>query len=167
MGSPALADAYFWLIKETQSHILCFCYRQNVILGSTPVREFWEVLMRETRRRLLVTLAGVAAGAIAAPSTLTSQMGPPQPMPSPNAPHNQNVPAGMDSPDLIKQNQSSVSPLAWTQIKSDTQKLFQMTSDFRDHVQQTNLTSTLPLPLIKEARQIEKLAKQIQEHMKG
>jgi hypothetical protein len=34
-------------------------------------------------------------------------------------------------------------------------------------VQQANLTSTLPLPLIKEARQIEKLAKQIQEHMKG
>ncbi|HTA86820.1 MAG TPA: hypothetical protein VK729_11165 [Silvibacterium sp.] len=123
--------------------------------------------MRETRRRLLVTLAGVAAGAIAAPSTLTSQAGPPQPMPSPNAPHNQNVPAGMDSPDLIKQNQPGVSPLAWTQIKSDTQKLFQMTSDFRDHVQQANLTSTLPLPLIKEARQIEKLAKQIQEHMKG
>ena len=61
----------------------------------------------------------------------------------------------------------AVSPLAWTQIKADTQKLYQMTSDFRDHVQQTNLTSTLPLPLIKEAHQIEKLAKQIQEHMKG
>jgi hypothetical protein len=57
--------------------------------------------------------------------------------------------------------------VAWTQIKSDAQKLFQMTSDFRDHVQQTNLTSTLPLPLIKEVHQIEKLAKQIQEHMKG
>jgi hypothetical protein len=113
-------------------------------------------------------MAGFAAGAIAAPSTLTSQAGAPQPMPSPNAPRNQNVPAGMDSPDLIKQNnQSGISPLVWTQIKSDTQKLYQMTSDFRDHVQQTNLTATLPLPLIKEAHQIEKLAKQIQEHMKG
>jgi hypothetical protein len=121
--------------------------------------------MQETRRHLLITLAGVTAGAIAAPSALTSQT--PQPMPSPNAPRNQNVPGGLDGAGIKQGNEPAVSPLAWTQIKSDTQKLFQMTSDFRDHVQQANLTSTLPLPLIKEARQIEKLAKQIQEHMKG
>ena len=122
--------------------------------------------MRETRRHLLVTLAGVTAGAIAAPSVLTSQMAP-QPMPSPNAPRNQNVPAGLDGAGIKQGNESNVTPLAWTQIKTDTQKLYQMTSDFRDHVQQANLASTLPLPLIKEAHQIEKLAKQIQEHMKG
>jgi hypothetical protein len=92
----------------------------------------------------------------------------PQPLSSPNAPSNQNVPAGIDNTGVQEgERKSNISPVAWTQIKSDAQKLFQMTSDFRDHVQQTNLTSTLPLPLIKEVHQIEKLAKQIQEHMKG
>jgi len=125
--------------------------------------------MRETRRRLLLTLAGVTAGVVAAPPALALQMAPtPQPLPSPNAPSNQNVPAGLDRAGVNDQGkQSIISPLVWTQIKSDSQKLFQMTSDFRGHVEQTNLTSTLPLPLIKEAHQIEKLAKQIQDHMKN
>jgi hypothetical protein len=121
--------------------------------------------MRETRRRLLVTLAGVGAGAITARPAFSLQT--PQPMPSPNAPRNQNVPAGLDGAGIKQGQHSTVSPLAWSQIKTDVQKLYQMTSDFRDQVQQTNLTSTLPLALIKEAHQIEKLAKQIQEHMKG
>jgi hypothetical protein len=121
--------------------------------------------MRETRRSLLLSLAGATAAVIAGPALAGQRV---QPMASPNAPSNQNAPAGLDGSGLVKQgNQSTVSPLAWTQIKTDAQKLFQMTSDFRDHVQQANLTSTLPLPLIKEARQIEKLAKQIQDHMKG
>lgn len=122
--------------------------------------------MRETRRRLLVSMAGAAAGVIAARPALTAQT--PQPRPSPNAPANQNAPAGLDNAGVRQGEQkSNVSPLAWSQIKSDAQKLFQLTSDFKDHVEQTNLTSTLPLPLIKEAHQIEKLAKQIQEHMKS
>ena len=123
--------------------------------------------MRETRRRLLVAVAGAAAGALVARPTLTAQMAP-APRPSPNAPANQNAPAGLDNAGVQEgERKPAVSPLVWTQIKSDTQKLFQMTSEFKDHVEQTNLTSTLPLPLIKEAHQIEKLAKQIQEHMKN
>jgi hypothetical protein len=124
--------------------------------------------MRETRRRLLVTMAGVAAGVIAARPAFAGQMSPhPQPLPSPNAPQNQNAPAGLDRAGVNDNPHPGVSPLAWTQIKTDVEKLYQMTSDFKDHVQQTNLSSTLPLALIKEAHQIEKLAKQIQEHMKG
>lgn len=126
--------------------------------------------MRETRRRLLVSMAGAAAGVIVVHPTLSAQVTSPrpQPLPSPNAPANQNVPGGLDGAGISNQSkQSTVNPLVWTQIKSDAQKLLQLTSDFKDHVEQTNLTSTLPLPLIKEAHQIEKLAKQIQEHMKN
>jgi hypothetical protein len=112
-----------------------------------------------------VAVAGAAAGALVARPTLTAQIAP---HPSPNAPANQNAPAGLDNAGVQEgERKPAVSPLVWTQIKSDTQKLFQMTSEFKDHVEQTNLTSTLPLPLIKEAHQIEKLAKQIQEHMKN
>jgi len=126
--------------------------------------------MLETRRRLLLTMAGAAAGVIVVhPNPAAQVTSPhPQPLPSPNAPSNQNVPGGLEGAGINNQGkQSAVSPLVWTQIKSDSQKLFQMTSDFKDHVEQTNLTSTLPLPLIKEAHQIEKLAKQIQDHMKN
>jgi hypothetical protein len=124
--------------------------------------------MRETRRRLLLTMAGIAAGTIARPVAGVAQAHP-QPLPSPNAPQNQNAPAGLDRAGVEagQQQKTAVSPLTWSQIKTDTDKLYQMTSDFRDHIAQTNLASTLPLPLIKEAKQIEKLAKQIQERLKG
>ncbi len=121
--------------------------------------------MRETRRRLLVTLAGFTAGIVAARPAFTAQI---SPMPSPNAPANQNAPAGLDNAGVREgERKANVSPLVWTQIKADSQKLFQMTSEFKEHVDQTNLTSTLPLPLIKEAHQIEKLAKRIQDQMKN
>jgi len=126
--------------------------------------------MRETRRRLLLTMAGAAAGVMVTRPDLTAQVTSPHPTPlsSPNAPANQNAPAGLDNAGVNNQGkQAGVNPLVWSQIKSDSQKLFQMTSDFKEHVEQTNLTSTLPLPLIKEAHQIEKLAKQIQDHMKN
>ncbi len=124
--------------------------------------------MRETRRSLLLTMAGIAAGAIAGSRSLAGQATPhPQPLPSPNAP-NPNAPAGLERAGVDDNPQKQgVNPLAWSQIKADTDKLFQMTSEFRDHIAQTNLTSTLPLPLIKEAKQIQKLAKQIEERLKG
>ena len=125
--------------------------------------------MRETRRQLLLTMAGIAAGTIAVPAAAAAQMSPhPQPMPSPNAPQNQNAPAGLERAGVSDNPQKAgPNPLAWSQIKADTDKLYQMTSEFRDHIAQTNLSSTLPLPLIKEAKQIEKLAKHIQEQLKG
>jgi hypothetical protein len=125
--------------------------------------------MRETRRHMLLTMAGVAAAAIARPASAAAQAAPhPQPMPSPNAPQNQNAPAGLDRAGVNDNPQKTgINPLAWSQIKADTDKLYQMTTEFRDHVAQTNLASTLPLPLIKEAKQIEKLARQIHERLKG
>ena len=125
--------------------------------------------MLETRRNLLAAVAAIAAGLIARRPAFAVQMSPhPQPMPSPNAPRDQNVPAGLDRAGVDQGEQKpKVSAASWVQIKTDTDKLFQMTSDFKDHVAQTNLSSTLPLPLIKEAHQIEKLAKQIQDRLKG
>src|SRR5271154_901680 len=122
--------------------------------------------MRETRRRLLITLAGATAGVVAARSAYSAQRPVIQPVPSPNSPANQNAPAGLDNAGVQEGGRKpTVSPLAWTQIKTDAQKLFQITSEFKDHVEQTNLASTLPL--LKEAHQIEKLAKRIQDQMKN
>jgi hypothetical protein len=125
--------------------------------------------MRQTRRRLLFTMAGFAAGTVACPISAVGQAAPhPQPLPSPNAPQNPNAPAGLDQAGVNGSSQKSgPNPLVWSQIRADVEKLYQLTTEFRDHVAQTNIALTLPLSLIKEAKQIEKLAKQIQERLKS
>lgn len=88
-------------------------------------------------------------------------------MASPNAPHDQNVPAGLDGAEIPVNNGQRVVPTAtWLDIKSDAQRLLDMAADFNRRVDHTNLGAMLPLALIKEAHNIEKLAKKIQGRMK-
>ena len=116
-----------------------------------------------TRRGIIVTMAG----AIAAELLARGQMHTPQPMPSPNAPRNQNVPAGLDGADIpVKNGEDVIPPATWMEIKSEAQKLLEMTTDFKKRVDRTNVSATLALPLVKEAHEIEKLAKKIQKQMK-
>jgi hypothetical protein len=123
--------------------------------------------MRESRRKLLVAITAAAAGALTT-RTGFSQMSP-QPMPSPNAPRNQNVPGGLDNAGVQQGNRQpgTLNPVSWGAVQKDAEKLYQMAGEFKDQVNQTNLSSTLPLNLLKEAHQIEKLAKQIQDRMKS
>jgi hypothetical protein len=55
----------------------------------------------------------------------------------------------------------------WNSIKSEAEKLLQMVTDFKQKVDATNLAATLPLPLLKEAHMIEKMAKDIQSRMRS
>jgi hypothetical protein len=128
-----------------------------------------EEALIETRRSLLTKLAGIAGAVLAAPWSLRAQMHPsPQPLPSPNAPLDQNVPGGLDGSQLAHQPRpGTINPLVWTQIKSDSDKLLQMATDLKAKIDQTNLSATLSLPLIKEAHQIEKMAKDIQSRMRS
>jgi hypothetical protein len=121
-----------------------------------------------TRRTLLARLAAVSGALLACRLTLPAQRMSPQPLPSPNAPMNQNVPGGLDGAGLAHQpGQPAISPLAWSAIKSDADKLLQMATDLKARLDQTNISATLALPLIKEAHQIEKMAKQLQNQMRG
>jgi hypothetical protein len=125
--------------------------------------------MPETRRRILTTMAGALAGMLAPlPACAQWRPGPPQPVESPNAPKNQNVPAGLDGADIpVEQpGKIGINPLAWAEMKDQAQQLLQMTFDFVGEINHTNLNATLPLTLIKQARQIEKMAKHIQERMR-
>ena len=124
----------------------------------------------EARRQMLIRFGAMTAAAFALPWSLRAQVGhpSPQPMASPNAPMNQNVPGGLDGAGLAHQPApGTISPLMWAEIKSDSDKLLQMAKDFKAKVDQTNLTATLSLPLIKEAHQIEKMAKEIQQRMRA
>jgi hypothetical protein len=167
--SSVLGDQISFVIPEFAA---VFPWGRGVKISHLAGR-FMEAVMEtatiETRRRLLSTLAGVVVGALAVPRTLRAQSHPtPQPMQSPNAPANQNAPVGLDGDQLVHQpKQSTISPLMWTAIKSDSEKLLMMATDLKAKIDQTNLSATLSLPLIKEAHEIEKMAKGLQSRMRS
>jgi hypothetical protein len=120
---------------------------------------------------MLLTMSGAVAAVLASrpPSanSIAAQMTP-QPLPSPNAPANENVPAGLDGANIpVRGAGRPIPPATWMEIKSDAQKLYQMAASFATQVDNTNLTSTFPLSLLKDAHNIEKMAKHIRDRMKS
>jgi hypothetical protein len=127
--------------------------------------------MLKSRRNMLKTITG-AAGVIVMGTWAYSearglQKGPPNPLPSPNAPSNQNIPAGMDGPDIIHPSKAAPNPLNQEQIAASVEQLYKLASELKAEVEHTNLTTTFSLDFVKKAQQIEKLAKQIKEKAKG
>jgi len=122
--------------------------------------------MLDSRRSFMRAVAGMG-GALAAEWAPKMLAQTPQPMPSPNAPANQNVPAGMDGPDIIKPNKAAVNPLNQEQIAAKVQQLYKLASELKEQVEHTDLKSTFPLEFVKKAQQAEKLAKQIKDMAKG
>ena len=128
--------------------------------------------MPTTRRRMIVTMTGAVAALAAQPisarsSVLQAGRVSPQPLPSSNAPLNQNAPVGLDGSGIpVRNGERQLPPVTWAQIKSEAQKILDIATDFKWQVDRANLAATLPLLLIQEAHSLEKLAKQIQDHMK-
>lgn len=92
----------------------------------------------------------------------------PQPMQSPNAPTNMNVPIQLDQQDIpLRGPGNPIPPATWKEIKDDAQKLYLMSASFATQVDNTNTSVMLPVALLKEAHAIEKLAKHIQQRMRS
>jgi len=124
--------------------------------------------MLPSRRRLFTILAG-AAGVLATESLLCSAMPQrtPQPIPSPNAP-NQNFPPGLDGPDQKSgTDNKKIDPKTQEEIRTDIEKLYELASELKEQAGKANLNVTLPMSVVKNAQQIEKLAKKIKELSKG
>lgn len=126
-----------------------------------------------TRRQVMATMttavAALAAQSIYAGSALgQARTASPQPMPSPNAPKDENVPAGLDGANIpVVSGRLAVRPATWMEIRKETRDLLAMTQDFNKRVDATNLSSTLPLDLMKQAHRIEKQIRKIEKQMKG
>lgn len=126
--------------------------------------------MKLTRRQMLAV--GGAMAATLAESRVSHLSGQvrspsPQPMPSPNAPHNENAPLGMDTDIPVRNGDKQLPPATWIDIKSDAQKILDLATDFKWQVDKANLNNTLPMLLLHEAHDLEKLAKQVQNRMKS
>lgn len=128
--------------------------------------------MQSTRRDMIVTMTGALAVAfavkplIAEPAEGQARTPSPQPMPSPNAPTNQNAPVGLDGSEIpVVSGDRVFAPANWDEVKKYAQKILDLATDFKWQVDHTNLKATLPVLLLHEAHDLEKMAKQVQKHM--
>jgi hypothetical protein len=100
----------------------------------------------------IATAAVAASGALFARGAFGRQMGrrpgPPNLQPDPT-----NQPPHFDPKKIQEQNQKT--------IVQDIQKLYKLAGELKDEVEKTDSTTTLSLPMIQKAKEVEKLAKQI------
>ncbi len=125
--------------------------------------------MQESRRNLLIGLVGVTGMVALRPSPQHSGGVTPQPIPSPNAPKNQNAPAGLENAG-VGQEDDKATAMARENLKllkADVEKLFDKSTELKEQVETTNLNSIFPVTIVKQAKEIEKLAKDIRERAKG
>jgi hypothetical protein len=122
--------------------------------------------MLNSRRSLLKSVIGTA-GTLATAPLMYAAFQHPQPMPSPNAPNNQNFPGGLNGPPVSNSDKSAPIPLNREQIAAMVQQLYKLASDLKEEVEHTNLAAVFPVTFVKKAQDIEKLAKQIKDRAKG
>jgi hypothetical protein len=122
-----------------------------------------------TRRKFFATATG-AAGVLFGAQVHLSAAGlqhTPQPLQSPNAPTNQNAPAGMNQYPSENPQHPPKNNYSGVQLSSMVQRLFQMTLELKQETDATNLQNILPADFLKKTQQIEKLAKAIRQYAGG
>jgi hypothetical protein len=122
--------------------------------------------MLESRRSLLKTVIGTA-GTLATAPWMYAAFQHPQPMPSPNAPNNQNFPGGLNGPQPAKADKATPNSMNQEQIAAMVQQLYKLASELREEVEHTNLAAVFPVTFVKKAQEAEKLAKHIKDRAKG
>lgn len=123
--------------------------------------------MLNSRRQLFHSVVSFAA-LLSVPSSLLAQQIHPevQPHPSPNTP-NPNFPGGTWGSGPKPPEQKGIDKQSQEQLRSDVEKLYSLAFQIKYDLSVTNTTAVLPLTLLKNAKQIEKLAKEIRELAKG
>src|SRR5260370_38534549 len=99
--------------------------------------------MLESRRRLLKTVVGTA-GTLATAPWVYAAFQHPQPMPSPNAPNNQNFPGGLNGPQPTKGDKAAPNSMNQEQIDALVQHVYKLASELKEEVEQTNLAAGVP-----------------------
>lgn len=122
--------------------------------------------MTETRRDLLTAFLGAAVVLPARPLLGwlqgTGQVVKPHPYPNGRDP---SAPVNTDEPREI--NRKALEMERQKELRANVAKLYDMVVDLKEQVERTDANSTLSLPVLKKAEQIEKLAKQIKNLSKG
>jgi hypothetical protein len=127
---------------------------------------FSEVPMMETRRDILTAFLGAAvvlpAGPLLGWLQDTGRVIKPHPYPNGRDP---SAPVSMDEPSVI--NRKGLEMERQKELRANVAKIYDMVVELKEQVEKTDANSTLSLPVLKKAEQIEKLAKQIKNLAKG
>jgi hypothetical protein len=113
----------------------------------------------------------IAAAVLATLALVSSAQGPkpvpspPQPRPSPNAP-NPNYPPGLNGPAVKGPDPKAIDKQNQAELQSDIEKLYALAFVLREQMKMTDSTSTMSVTIVKQAQQIERLAKEIKDRAK-
>jgi hypothetical protein len=124
--------------------------------------------MLESRRHLIqhfISFTGlIASASILLPANSSLAQVPYKP--SPNAP-NPNFPQGINGPGPTPADQKSIDKQNQVQIRSDVDRLYALITDLKQEVSLTNSANVLSLSVVKKAKEIEKIAKQVKDLAHG
>ena len=122
--------------------------------------------MTETRRRLLTGFVGTAFFLPMKPffGWLQDNGRVIKPHPYPDG-RDPSAPPALDPPSRV--NPKAIEMENQKELRANVAKLYDMVVELRDQVEKTDANSTLSIPVMKKAQQIEKLAKQIKNLAKG
>jgi hypothetical protein len=121
--------------------------------------------MRASRRDLLLILSGVA-GELALGYRTSGQNPSGRPRLRPPGDTSDDNANGDAAPRAAAANKAMLEQRQ-KDIKKEVERLYKLASDLKEEVEKTDATTTLSLPMVKKAEEIEKLAKQIKENAKG
>jgi len=121
--------------------------------------------MRETRRRFVLALAAVAGCATARESLLFGQRR--RPFPEPPEPSEKQNPAAAAPADAGHLSARRALRESEREFRAGVERLYQLTGELRDEVQQTATSDVLSVRMYKKTEEIEKLAKQLKSKAKG
>jgi hypothetical protein len=126
--------------------------------------------MSDSRPRITIA-AGVLAAALSTLALFSSAQtpkavpSPPQPRPSPNTP-NPNFPPGLNGPAVKGPDPKAIDKQNQAELHSDVEKLYALVFVLREQMKMTDSRSTMSVTIVKQAQQIEKLAKEIKDRAK-
>jgi hypothetical protein len=117
--------------------------------------------------RSKITIAAAPATLVLISSAQTPKPTPPAPQPraSPNAP-NPNFPPGLDGPTAKGSDPKAIDKQNLAELQNDVEKLYALAFVLREQMKMTDGTSTMSVTIVKQAQQIEKLAKEIKDRAK-
>lgn len=126
--------------------------------------------MPDSRRRLLVTMFGTAGAFAVQPLLRGLQAIPPSSGTSPRArvyPNGRDPNLGAPTEEPSKVDPKVIKRANQEEFKSDVVKLYVLVSELRAEVEKMDASSVYSLSVLKQAQEIEKLAKKVKGLAKG
>jgi hypothetical protein len=124
--------------------------------------------MRLSASKIFLVALGLTALLAISPSA-RSQTRPtvivPQPVPSKNVP-NSNVPSGLNGPAVTTPDGKAIDKQNQVEMQAQIEKLYALAFELREQMKAIDAANTLSVDVVRRAREIEKLAKDIKDRAK-